>query len=1440
MRILLTLDAPGSTADVLVECDDDTPCQELEHALLAEMGRPGAALTVPGRRVGDDAPVTGTVSDLGLSNGQRVGIDRPDVVPPPLPDTGYLLHVVSGPDAGAVFALPLGTHDIGRSGTPSWSDHSLSRRHCRVTVSEDAVTVTDLGSSNGTRIEGRTCPPQQDEPWAVGELLEIGDSVVEYRPARGVDAAVEPSTPGWLSFLRPPRIQPSHVVPEVQVPVAPVSRSRRRIPVIAMIVPLVFGVSMALLLHMPTFLLFALMSPVMLGANYFAEKRGDAKDHRVAVQEYEAKLAAAQEKLSASLRAEEVRLREQAPDAAQTLLTCALPGRRLWERRRHDADALTLRLGLTDAPSTVRVTGGEDGSGHTLHGVPAGCSLRSSGVVGLAGPAERVDAVLRWVVVQLAAYHAPRDLALSFLTAHGGPEWDWLAWLPHARPEDGESAVALVGNDTETRNAQFALLSAMIKARREAARGNTRDAASAFPAHVVVLHGYKQLRAEVNGLDQLLEEGPEVGVYAVCTDAAERSLPESCTATLSLASDNASYAVLRREGEPTLPRILTEGVAVAWCDRVARAISPLKDVGARSAAETLPDSARLLDVIALDPPTETAVRARWAVEPRSTTMTLGVGTGGRFSLDLKADGPHGLIAGTTGSGKTELLQTMIASLAIANRPEELNFVLVDYKGDSAFKDCVNLPHTVGKVNDLDQHLVKRALASLQAELKFRKGFLADAAVKDIEDYQRLQAREPGRPPLPRLMLVIDEFAQLTKDLPEFVTGLVNIAQLGRSLGIHLMLATQRPSGVVSPEIRANTNMRIALRVNDAADSSDILDSREAAQIPKSAPGRAYARLGAGVLSVFQSGRVGGRRPGAVATDLPPPFLARMGWRQLGYAVPVPPRRPQEEVVDTDLAALVAAIRQAAAAERVPEQRRPWLEPLPELLGWQEHVTGDATRGVVPALPYGVRDLPSEQQQALATFDLDRDGHLLVVGSSRTGRSQVLRALAASIARLCDPSDVHLYGLECGSGALNPLVSFPHCGAVVGRSEVERASRLLGRLLEQMDERQQTLARHGYADIAEQRRSSGKPMPHIVLMLDRWEGFTTTLGEVDSLNDIILKLLREGASAGVHLIITGDRMLPNNTRVWSMTENKLCLQLADKADYGLAGLVPRNMPDLLPPGRGFAPGGLETQVFLLGDEPSGQAQTAALLTLGEQAQRRVDETTERPFRVDVLPTMLTVEGALQLRTPGAPDPFVLVGVGGDELTAYSPDFNRSHSFLVAGPGRSGRSSVLLGAADSALRTGSQVLVVAPRQSPLRDLEGRTGVLAVLRDGRTPADEVRELVEAAAGPVLIVVDDGEGLRDAAAGDFYLRVVKGDVPGSALLLGGHADGICAGLSGWQVEARKARQGLLLSPQGLSDGDLVGLRLPRSILGRPVQPGRAWLHLGDGRLVQVATPVA
>ena len=761
------------------------------------------------------------------------------------------------------------------------------------------------------------------------------------------------------------------------------------------------------------------------------------------------------------------------------------------------------------------------------------------------------------------------------------------------------------------------------------------------------------------------------------------------------------------------------------------------------------------------------------------------------------------------------------------------------------------------VTDLDAHLTQRALTSLSAELTRRERILATAGVKDIEDYTaqlEREARNGHQPdgllmPMPRLVIVIDEFASLARDLPDFVTGLVGIAQRGRSLGIHLILATQRPSGVVSADIRANTNLRIALRVTDAAESTDVIEAPDAAYISRSAPGRGYVRLGHASLVPFQAGRIGGHRPGIAAASRP--RVLPVGWAVLGR--PEPPRpsaQPQADDEVTDLKVLVGQIQHAATGLRIPAQHSPWLAPLPRTLLLRDLPvtrTRPPIRGQAE-LPFGLTDLPELQRQRPATLHLDTFGHLMAAGAPRSGRSQLLRTIAASIAVSCSCADAHLYGIDSGNGALLPIADLPHCGAVVTRTQAERATRLITRLAAELARRQDLLAEGGYAGMTEQRAAAPPPdrLPHLIVLLDRWEGFTTTLGETGggALTDVITQILAEGASAGMHLVMTGDRSLLAG-RIAALCEDKLAFKLAEKDDYALIGLRPRNLPDDVPPGRAYQAGtGTETQVALLAPDPSGQSQAAALRQIAAWSAGLDSGVPRalRPFRVDVLPSRITFDEAWKLRPPAAAHRplWGLAGVGGDELTALGPDLSDGMpAFIVAGPARSGRSTVLASMTRSFLAGGAQVILVTPRPSPLRSLASMPGIIRSFTGPDLGEDELTAALASLTAPGVVVMDDAELLADCdAAGELSKIITRGAGRSLALVLAGDPDSLASGFGGWQADARRARHGCLTAPQTLPEGELIGARLTHAYIGHPVRPGKALLNTGDGILITIAVP--
>ncbi|MFD9204692.1 FtsK/SpoIIIE domain-containing protein [Streptomyces sioyaensis] len=1562
MRLKLTVVDPCTNAsnDLVLDVDPeariDTVARELAVRVRGGVaaGQPGPVLYIDNYQVDPHH----TVAASPLRDGAVVSLDDPSGTLPGEQSGVIEIRVAGGPDAGAVYRFGIGRYDIG-SGQGCQlivSDPELPQRALTLYVvapddlrlavhagqgGEPGATPGSKGPTFEVRVDGR---PLEGQQLRVGSQLAIGNTlldVVHYTPP---DAALKWSDDGsGLDYNRPPRLRPPERTTKFRLPSPPKEHEARPLPWLMALSPLVMAVTMAMVMGRATYLVMAVFSPLIMLGNYFWDKKHGRKSHAKQVQEYEEHKARIERDAQEALVLERGDRNLDLPDPGTIWANATGPRTRLWERRRSDADHLLLRVGTGRLSSAVVLDDPEQDDHRRqvtwdIADTPVALHLGRLGVIGFAGPDDTARSLARWAVTQTAALHSPLDVQFYVLTeAHGDGSWDWVRWLPHARPTVQDANV-LIGNDAETVGARIGELTQILEARQKAAQENRGQEGFADPDIVVVWDGSRRLRS-MPGVVRLLQEGPAVSMYAICLDEEERFLPGECKGIVIAEPRNSRHArhekqagggatdameVLRRAAEderrqkeaeagrsrrkkkqkkspasaspemtntaavmlafnnqggapaPATPtageqidpsvlrlRVQQEGsakvlgvrpdfVSPAWCARAARALAPLRDISGEAADSALPDAGRLLDVIGMEPPTAGAVVGRWQTGGQSTLAMVGESYDGPFGIDIRKDGPHGLIAGTTGSGKSELLQTIVAALAVANTPENMTFVLVDYKGGSAFKDCVHLPHTVGMVTDLDAHLVERALESLGAELHRRERILAQVGAKDIEDYQDQVRRHPGMAPLPRLLLVIDEFASMVRDMPDFVTGLVNIAQRGRSLGIHLMLATQRPSGVVSPEIRANTNLRIALRVTDGGESTDVIDSPEAGNISKSNPGRAYVRTGAASLIPFQSGRVGGRRPGTVDPMALAPWTGELDWAGLGrQALAKPAAAKSEEEEITDLKVLVDAIREANAHLQIPQQHSPWLPALAETV-----LPGDLpsvqAQGALPPAPYGIEDLPASQSRRAAAIDFATFGHLLVAGAPRSGRSQVLRTIAGSLARTLSCADVHLYGIDCGNGALNALVKLPHCGAVVARNQSERATRLVRRLSAEASRRQELLAQYGFADIGEQRAGAPQDqrLPHIVLLLDRWEGWVSSLGELEhgELTDELLTLMREGASVGIHLVITGDRQLLTG-RISSLTEDKLALRLSDRTDFSMLGLNSRKVPEEIAPGRAFRnETGTEIQFALLSEDATGQGQNAAMVAIGEGAAHRDAAVPRamRPFRVDSLPSRITLSQAWQHVDPAvsASRLWGLVGVGGDDLTAFGPDLAQGlPGFVIAGPAKSGRSTVLMNLAATFVgRRGARLVIAAPRTSPLRQLEGYQGVLAVFTDSDIEEDELREAVATASleRPIVVLIDDGELLEDCDAEDEFKRLIAtGAERGIGIVIAGDEDDVCSGFSGWQVDLKKSKRGLLLSPQDTSSGELIGVRLSRSAVGGPVTPGKGLLHLGSGEAFTVTVPV-
>ena len=1394
MQIRLSVrDADGYSRDVALSGPVGTSLGEVADAIAAML--PRAARGIPELWHGSQRlPSTALLGGPGLRAGDLIDVDGPgerDLA------TGAVLriHVVGGPDAGLIAPLPRGVVTIGRAPgcDLTLTDPDVSRQHCAITVTSAGISLRDLGSTNGTLHDGVPVEPD-GATVQPGELIRLGESLLCVVGADEPAAAVRPGPDGTRLVNRPPRLLPNLAEREVALPVRPSSSGPQRVQWLAALLPAIAGTGLAVATHNLGFLAFTLLSPVVVLGTAAGDRLHWRRDRRREATGFRRRDAQARTEMGDLLAAEIAHRRRAHPDAAAVARTTTIPDRRLWERRRGDPDLLDIRLGLVDQPAALRVRRGSAvESAGVAPLVPACLNLRH-GPLGIAGPRGVTLGTARWTVAQLAAMHSPADLDLVLLLSDGAAQaWTWARWLPHLR-----------GRVASTPDERSALVAQLLRFVDERLAARQLDPGGWPGPWTVLVVDRSGALADIPGLARLLAAGPAAGITAVCLDDEERRLPTACVAVAQVCGETGTRLAIKSGSDPGAGEVINDRVSGRWAEQVARALAPLVDAGADATA-AIPDSCRLLELLELADPAPEVLLERWRAGS-DAAATLGASAEGRFALDLVRDGPHALIAGTTGAGKSELLQSLVASLAAAHPPSAMSFVLIDYKGGAAFADCARLPHTVGLVTDLDSHLTQRALQSLNAELRRRESLFARAGVKDLDTYRCSphQANEP----LGRLVLVVDEFAALAEELPDFITGLIGIAQRGRSLGVHLVLATQRPGGVISPEIKANIALRIALRVTDSAESVDVIASDAAASIDKHTPGRAFVRAGS-TLTEIQTARVGALAPiaggEAVVTG-----LDEWGRRPAGVTL--------TEGGKTDLQLLVDAVREAAARSGIRVPAQPWLPPLPVHLA----LSAVAPPALAGTVPIGLVDLPDEQRQPPLCVDLAAGGPMLLVGGPRSGRTTVLRTLALAGAARLSPDDLHIYGIDCAGGGLRALAELPHCGGIIDRDHFASAERLLARLTAEAMRRHSLLAELGVGSIAEI-RSPAVTAPLVTLLIDGWEGFVTAADEHDGGQsvDTLLRLIRESASVGFTVALAGDRSALA-ARLAGSVARKFVLRLADRADYGLAGIPARAVPDGMPPGRALrTDDATEVQFAFVGLSPSAAEQRQAAADIA--ASTRPPSPANGPFRMRSLPNTVSRDDI-----GPASQPLIVLGVGGDAAEPVEVDLvTDAVRLTLAGPPRSGRTTALRLILEQTAGGERELLIAAPRRSPLFDAAIALGLVVITPD----VEGLR--VPRPATPTLLLVDDSEVFLDTPAGDVLTDLLRADTGNVTAIVAGRTDELAVTYRGVASEMRRSRCGLLLQP-GPGDGDLVGMRLPR---GRPLPiPGRGLLILDQPHLQRLA----
>ena len=1384
MRLLF--EGPEGSHEVLVSGPPIATVGELAESL-------GLHEPCSGLWVGDQwASADSRLDEAGIVDGARVG-----VLPSREPyQPGWALEVIGGLCSGERFPMAPEGLTVGRSpeADVTLSGIGLRPKHARVERQDRRVLVQ--------RGEDQPTTEEVSKPFRLGNaLLQMSESPDD-RPNR-LAVALGRTASGRIAFNRPPRTPLPQQPDPLVAPSGEPTRSPRRAVFgwAALASPLLLGLLMALL-YSPYMALFALLSPLMMGASWVDGRRRDRSEHRRSQRRAQASLVEFQAAAYAAHAAEIIRLRELHPHLAEAIRRVRLPSVKLWERRPGDEDFMSLVIahGPMAFDPDLAADGGPiaDGAAASLNELgplpdsPIALDLGPGRLLGLVGPRSATTAIARGLLLQAAAWHGPADLAVLVAADEvTSPVWSWTAWLPH-------TAHSAIGSSRLIASSR----SAVAEMASELAEAWNRHGDAHWPQLLMVADGENLATGRGAPMRPLLQQGAGP-VSAIVLASSVDQLPAA--ATVVIVARDSSGVVDVTQAAHVHPSVLASGMSLKLARDTARRLARFEDPEQFGADSTIPDNSSLVEMIELvgseEEPASTnlaeAVANRWRVNGPADSLAAPIGADGHGPVlaDLAADGPHALIGGTTGSGKSELLRTLVASLAATYSPEQVNFVLVDYKGGSAFDQCASLPHVVGLVTDLDDRLAERALRCLEAELRHREQVLRDRGATDLAHYRSRAKTETGQPwpPLPRLVVIIDEFAALAAELPGFMDSLVNVAQRGRSLGMHLVLATQRPAGAVSANIRTNTALRIALRVLDAADSIDVLDSPEAAAIGRHQPGRAIARFGPGELVEFQC---------ALVTEV---TAVKRGPRIIPApdGIPSPPPEPaSDDETPSDLARLVAAANVAWDRWKGVPPRRPWPDPLPSMVSLDELAPDVPDTG--PCVPFALADDPNQQCQYPLMWDPDQ-GNALFAGNPGSGTTTALGSLAVALATRYQPSECHLYAIDSGSSQLTPLEGAPHCGAVVGPDEHDRIRRLIRRLEDELDRR-----------LGRDRASSDTRLPLVVALIDNWGGLAKSLDTVadHALLASLERVWAEGPAVKVFLAAAVDQLSKASRGIQAATPQTFVFRLGDPALYRQWG-VSVDDPATLPPGRGFAvPSGLEIQVAI----PVGS------LAASVAAVAAACPPTGGPPPVLSLPMVVEPAQLDQARLSSSPV-YLPLGLSDDTLAPVGLTLYPGEHALILGPPRSGRSTALdLLAAMAA--TGGRVIALSSEDSPL----AKSPDIDVVT---THIDEMLAAAHSPDSPTLVLIDDAETVADSEG--LLKALASQSRPGLHIVAAGRADRLRTAYGHWTSEIRFSRTGVLLQPTPL-DGDLFTIQLPtRPTL--PNIPGRGYLiQNGQPSIIQIA----
>ncbi|KQS59219.1 secretion protein EccC [Geodermatophilus sp. Leaf369] len=1181
------------------------------------------------------------------------------------------------------------------------------------------------------------------------------------------------------------------------------------------------------------------------------------------------------------------------PEPDQLWVTAA--SHRLWERRAEHADFGVVRIGRGPQALATPVVPPQTRpldeleplcasalrrfvlTYSTVPELPVAMAVNGFSRVHLVGPRERTRALVRAVIGQLAVHHSPDDVLVAVVAGtEERPGWEWAKWLPHGLHPERTDALGKLRLVTPTVPALEAMLDDLLAVRpRFNPAGATAQVAGAHV--VVVLDG-----GDVAGSSHLMSDGGVEGVTVLDLSTPPPRLLDRGTLVLEV-DETGRMRSRTTDGAAEIGR--ADELAAPLAEALARQLSPFRlSAGARG-EQAMSTAMGLADLLDISDPFTYDVAAGWAPRPNRDLLRVPIGIGpdgSPIELDIKESaqdgmGPHGLLVGATGSGKSELLRTLVLGLAVTHDSETLNFVLVDFKGGATFTKLDRLPHTSAVITNLADELplVDRMVDAINGELLRRQELLRSAGnYSSLRDYER--ARTSGVPlaPMPTLLIICDEFSELLSAKPDFIDLFVQIGRVGRSLGVHLLLASQRLEEGRLRGLDTHLSYRIGLRTNSAMESRVVLSAPDAYELPR-APGHGYVKFGTEALERFRAAYVSGTykrqsERGEVQAAEGPTVHAYDTQYLAPPVTTVDPDEPAATDDDSVGESLLDVLVERLEGRGAPAHEV-WLPPLAEPATLDQllpALVAHDDRGCTVDAPdlwgtlrahVGIVDKPLEQRRDPLVLDLSGSGgHLAVVGGPQSGKSTALRSLVASMSLTHTPREVQFYCLDFGGGTLSSLAELPHVGTVSSRADGDQVRRTIAELQGLLAHREARFGRERIDGMGTYRRRlrsgqvSDDPYGDVFLVVDGW---LTVRNEFEELEPVITDLASRGLSYGIHVVVSAGRWMDLRPAIRDLFGTRLELRLGDPSDSVLDRRTAVNVPAETP-GRGITPEKLHLLTALprIDGEQSVEDLADGVAGLVDEVKTRWQGPAAPGVRL--LPAL--VEHSSLLSDPNLG---IAIGLTENDLSTVHLDLSSEPHLVVFGDAESGKSAFLRTFARRLVEERSaydvRVLTLDFRRSLLGVVEGEHSIgygtsapmardmiaeVAEVMRSRLPGPDVTaaQLRDRSwwDGPELYLVIDDFDLVAASNPNPLLPLVdflaQGRDVGLHVVLTRRSGG--AGRAQFEPFLMRLKElgtpGIVMSGDR-SEGALVG-----NVRPMPLPPGRGWLvtRKRGTELVQVA----